>query len=108
MKNIIKNKKADISITILVIGIFIVCMLAMLSFVMSIVSVRDSFIGIDLIEKMNSQVEEYGTKGNFGGLDISTNDQGVSVFYQEKKGNTGIIDKILGKKKILFSVEYPV
>lgn len=52
------NKKGDIPVTILVIGVFVICSLALLSFFNSAIKARDFFIGIDLMEKMNSQIEE--------------------------------------------------
>ena len=53
-----KDKRGDIAITILVIGIILVCTLALLSFLSSTTKVRNSFVGIGVLEKMNSQVEE--------------------------------------------------
>ncbi len=53
-----KNKKGDISITILVIGIILVCTLALISFFLSTLRARDSFVGVNIIKKLNSQVEE--------------------------------------------------
>ncbi len=52
------NKRADISIVILVIGIIAVCFLAILSFVKSNENIDDNFLGIGLIETMNSIQEE--------------------------------------------------
>jgi len=53
-----KNRKADIPVTILVIGVFAVCSLALLTFFISAIKTRESFVGIDLMEKINSQIEE--------------------------------------------------
>ena len=52
------NKKADISIIILVLGVIAVCGLAILSFYSSEISVKKDFIGLEMIEKINSLAEE--------------------------------------------------
>ena len=68
------NKKADISITILVIGIVAVCFLTILSFVKSDNDVDDNFLGIGLIETMNSMeaelnfYEETEFEGDYGNV----------------------------------------
>ena len=48
------GKKGDVSTTILVIGIFFVCVLALANFYYSNVSFKNSFSGIVLLEKVNS------------------------------------------------------
>jgi hypothetical protein len=53
-----QNRRGDIPITILVIGVLMVCSLALFSFFSSTVKIRNSFVGIGLIEAMNSQIEE--------------------------------------------------
>jgi len=52
------NKRGDIPLTILVIGILLVCALALFSFLSSTTKVRNSFVGIGVLEKMNSQLEK--------------------------------------------------
>ncbi len=52
-----ENKKGDIPVTILVIGVLGVCTLALLSFVLVSAKVSDSFKGIGLMEKANIQIE---------------------------------------------------
>lgn len=52
------NKKADLSIMILVIGIVAVCILTILSFVGSNYERNTDFLGIGLIETMDSISEE--------------------------------------------------
>lgn len=53
-----KNKKADIPIIILVLGVVAVCGLAILSFYSSGISVKKDFIGLGMMEKINSLSEE--------------------------------------------------
>ena len=100
------NNKANIPITILVIGIFIVCTFALLSFFISKVHVRESFAGISLMEKINSQIEDYLVYNDLSRVDTKLNSKGESVFYQEKPKSSG---SFWWKKEIIvFSVEYAV
>jgi hypothetical protein len=55
----IKNKKADVPITILVIMIVAICILTILSFLTSRARVQSSPLGIELIEEINSDVEKF-------------------------------------------------
>ena len=82
------NKKGDIPVTILVIGVFIVCTLALLSFFVSMNVIKKSFVGISLVEKANSQIE----KNN------------LDNYYDEEKKSTGFLG--FGKEKVVFSIEY--
>ena len=52
------NRLGNVPITILVMGIFAVCTLANSSFVISNISVRNDFIGVSMIGKLNYFEEE--------------------------------------------------
>jgi hypothetical protein len=52
-----KNKRGDLPVTVLVIGVFVVCILAVFSFVYSSVKIQKSFIGVEIMEKANIQIE---------------------------------------------------
>ena len=52
LKNLLKNKRGDIPITILVIGILAICILAIFSFYLSNRNVKDDFSSISAIEKV--------------------------------------------------------
>ena len=52
------HKKGDVPVTILVIGVFVICCLALLSFFASTVQTRNLFVGINLLEKASAQIEE--------------------------------------------------
>ncbi len=99
-------KRANIPVTILVIGIFAVCTLALLSFIISKVNFREHFVGVGLMEKMNSQIEDYSVHKDLGRVDIKINDKGERVFYQEKKKTYGIL--LWQKERVVFSVEYKI
>ena len=88
-----KNRKGDIPITILVIGVLIICALAIFSFFSSVIKMSNSFVGIGLTEKMNSQIEERTFNG-----------QSPNGLYLENKITKGIL--FWKKEIILFSVEY--
>lgn len=87
------NKKADVPITILVIGIMLICAMALISFFSSTIKVRNSFVGINLVEKLNSQIEEK-----------IFNNENPAGLYIEKKEMQGIL--FWAKEVFLFSAEY--
>lgn len=53
-----QNKRGDVPITILVIGIVAICIFAILSFVSSSRKIQENFVGIGLIESIISIEEE--------------------------------------------------
>ena len=61
-----KNRKGDIPITILVIGIVAVCGLAIFSFYISSDRFKGSFVGVQVIEKTNSFLDEMEFYKNMG------------------------------------------
>jgi hypothetical protein len=86
------NKRGDIPITILVIGVFAVCTLAILSFIASSISLRNSFVGVDVVENVNNQIEF---------KEFMKED--ASFFYQEINKTQILPWK---KDELLFSIEY--
>lgn len=60
------NKRGDIPITILVIGVLAVCLLAILSFYFSDRAVKNTFVSIDLPEKVAIEVEKISFYKNIG------------------------------------------
>jgi len=101
-----KTRKANISVTILVISVFLLCALALVSFITFKSKVIDIISGVVLVEKMNSQIEDYSFHDDLSRVDTNVNDQGKTVFYQERKGYSGFW--LFKKEKIIFSLEYPV
>jgi len=87
------NKRGDIPVTILVLLVIVIYGLAIYSFSMSIGPIRNSFVGIGLVEKLNSQVEER-----------VFNNQNPAGLYLENKENQGFL--FWKKEVLLFSVEY--
>jgi len=91
------NKKGDIPTTVLVIGVFVVCSLALGSFYVSNFKVEKSFVGIALMEEMNSQIE----RNLFSG-------ESIDGLYKEKNETKWIPEWGFNWRKeiIVFSVEY--
>ncbi len=53
------DKRGDLPLTVLVIGVFAVCTLAIFSFVYSSRQINSSFVGVEIIEKANIQIESH-------------------------------------------------
>ncbi len=77
-----KGKKGDVPITILVLGVFVVCSLALLSFYLSNLKMGEAFQGIDSVEKMNLKINEYNFYKNYGKKSFS--DEEVKTILEEE------------------------
>ncbi len=88
------NKRGNLPIIILVLGVLAVCSLALLSFYSSNLKVSNNFAGVKLIEKLNSQIEinQYQEKP-------------VDNLYEDKESLRPTLFKPLNKE-IIFSVIY--
>lgn len=86
------NKRGDLPVTVLVIGVFGVCTLAILSFFYSSYQVQKALVGLDIMEKANVQMET----NNLGHVYLYKK---VTVFSPEWGFDWF-------KEKIIFSVEY--
>lgn len=91
----INNKKGNLPIIILVLGVLAVCSLALLSFYSSNLKVSNNFAGVKLIEKLNSQIETNSYEGK--------SVVGLEEFKEVR--NYKFKDGFL-KKKTIFSVVY--
>ena len=103
-KKFIKNKRADIPVMILVLGVVAVCGLAILSFTFSIDPVKN-YLGVGLIEEMNVMMEKYYFYSGLSGfgeeraesiLGVKKDKEGKRFLYLEKKEGD----------KVLVSVKY--
>ena len=104
-----RNKRANITITLLVIGIFAVFSLAILTFVSSSLKVGKSFEGVDSMKEINSEINKYlfySSEGiNVEGVfDTRVNNLGDEVLYEDIYGKKGFLN--LGKEHLVFSVEW--
>ena len=104
-KKFIKNKHADVPVTILVISVFVICILAIMTFYFSDKEIEKSFMDIGLMEQVNSQMEKYLFYERIG---IPENEiQDILGIKTDKAGNQYLFLEKLGKKeKVLFSVKY--
>jgi len=92
---LMRTKKANVPIIILVLGVLAVCSLALLSFYSANLKVSNNFAGIKLIEKLNSQIETNLYEGN-----------SVEGLREVKEVRTFNFKDGFLKKKIIFSVTY--
>ena len=96
----IKNKKADIPITILIIMVVAICILAIFSFINSRNQVQSNRLGIGLIETIHSDVEKFYFYLNTGIFSIG---QAAEKIDGEIEHGKLIInrEKNLGRVKII-------
>lgn len=84
-----KNKRGDIPVTILVIGVLAICGLAMFSFFQNINQTQDSLDDVELVEKANIEIE----KGS------------LEEHYIEENETTFSFGEWFGER-VVFSVDY--
>lgn len=88
------DKKGDLPVTILVIGIFAVCTLALFSFAHYSNQVSKTFVGLEVIEEANFQIES-------NNLDVFPITRSKTIFSFEWSLNWF-------KEKIIFYLDYIV
>jgi len=122
-----KNKHGDIPITILVIGVFLVCSLALLSFYLSGINEKKTAVKLEIMREVNSLTDEIKFYKN---PDINKNPELLIDAFSNKNSNDNPSYSIIndggnykinaayfenkyqafgfgfGGKKIIFSVEY--
>jgi len=94
-----KNKKGDIPITILVMGIIAVCVLTIFSFYFDVSKQKESFVGAGLIETIYSVQEEGLNSFEEEGVKISFGDEIVASYIS----TSGWVNK---KEKTLIEIKY--
>jgi hypothetical protein len=109
-----KNKKGEISVTILVIGVIVLSALAMFTFFVSDYRLSNSFVGVGVMEKMNAAVDEYLFYQNVGASpdkirgyfprEIVTENR--VNYFEFGKNSSGVFGK--GSNNVVFSVKYPL
>jgi hypothetical protein len=87
-----KNRRGDIPLTVLIIGVFAVCTLAIISFIYTSYKLNKSLVGVEIMEKANAQIEE-------------NNLDHIYLYEKVKKLSFGEGFNLF-KDKIIFSVEY--
>lgn len=113
MKKIIKDKHGDIPIVVLVIGVFLVCTMAVGSFYLFGNKIKANSVGIRLIERANADADKYYFYENIGKTDeeienilkIQRDEEGNKYIYLEEKSAKGFLE-VFRKEKIILSVKY--
>jgi len=108
-----KNNKGEVPITILVIGVFAICSLALFTFFVADFKMGNSFVGVSIMHKMDAAVDEYNFYKNSGIYSdivdgffpvLEVGQKKYLYFYKNKTSYFG-----LGKSnELAFSVRYPI
>ena len=113
----INSKKGDLPVTLLVMGIFALCGFALLTFFVSDFKTSNAFVGVSVLQKINSQADAYLfykiQKVSQDKLfkyfnETLEKDQGRLYFHEEKYDYAGNVLGFGGKKELVFSVKYLV
>ncbi|VVB83464.1 Transglycosylase SLT domain protein [uncultured archaeon] len=89
MRKIINNKRGDLPITLLVIGVVLVCCIAIFTFFSSTITIKNHFAGIELIEQLNANIEQ----NHFNNLGGGTPKEDINKIFEYAKTHT-IKDRI--------------
>lgn len=82
-----RNKSGDIPITILVVEVLVLCAYALVTFFTSDIEVRNSFVGIGQVQKLNAMIEQnyfYGKDLNITEVSVSDGDLYSAMDYAEE------------------------
>ena len=105
MKKLMKNKKADVPILLLVIGVVAVCAVTLLSFSIVGSRIKSNFNSVNFVEEANAEMEKYNVYKGLGFseeelgelFDFGNDDIGRYLYFEL---STGL------RKKTLVSVKY--
>lgn len=110
-----RNKKGDIPTVILVIGVFAVCTVGIITFFIADFHTANSFVGVQVMQKFNAQVEEYTFYLNQGISPTKlqnkfniTKIDGKEYFYMEIPYEPSLFGKGKSTGSPMFSARYPV
>lgn len=109
IKNIFYDKKADIPVTILVIGVIAICSFALLSFLSSSFFTKQNFTGLEEMQNLNSKINQYYFYQEQGLSNEKINEilniTDNKIYIEKDKKSFGIYKT---EDEFLFSVEYRV
>ncbi len=111
---LIKNSKGDVSITILVIGVFVISALAIISFLLYNQKIQSGFVNTEIFENLSSQIENYyfyihlGMSPQQAATNIGAQLQGNQLIINaEQKADSTIFGSITGgNSNAIISVKY--
>jgi hypothetical protein len=104
-----KNKKGDISITILVIGVFAVCSFAIGSFAWHEANIKNNFVNVDVFSNLSYQLDNYYFYVNSG---LSPQEAAIKVGGQLQGNQLTLTSEqrtepnVLGKSNSIISIKY--
>lgn len=82
------NKRGDISTTILVIGVFAICGIALLSFYFSGIDSKESFSRIEIIKNVNLIANEIKFYKN---SEVNKNPEEIMTAFTEKNNDSNVV-----------------
>jgi hypothetical protein len=108
------NRKGDVSITILVIGVFVICALAIVSFILFNQQVQNGFVNMGIFENLSAQVENYyfyinsGLSPQQAASNVGAQLQGNQLIFNTKQlTDSGTFGFIKGSNSDpIISIEY--
>lgn len=108
------NKKGSLPIVLLVIGVFVVCTFALLTFLIADFNSTTSFVGINVMKNLSQNIEEYTAYKNVKGFSVeqlslifNLKDMGgQKCFYYEERDKKAFSRLQGDYGDLLFSVQY--
>jgi len=99
-----KNKRGDIPVTILLIGVIAICGLAIFSFVASSFTKSQSFIGVSKMEELSAKIDSYYFYNAMGLSEEKLNEiveiENNEIYLEQTKPH------LIKEDEFLFSVKY--
>ena len=99
-----KNKRGDISVMLLVIGVFAVCTLAIVSFILHEELGRKQFADIEMASNLSSQLEDFYFYTNSG----LSREEAAERVGGEITGNKLVLNAEQIESKTILSIQYVV
>ena len=98
----IKNKKSNIPIIFFVLGVFLICSFALLTFFVSDFELGNSFVGISVLRSTSYDLDEYNFYVNQGVLQ-----EKIESYFDIRKDNQGkyLYEEKQWRGKVVFSVK---
>lgn len=98
---IYSNNRGNIAVQVLVVGVFIVCMVAMASFLYAQTKFISGFTGINLAEQVSSDAEQFYTYVNLG---YSCNEAAVLIDASYDAGQNKLtVNRVAKESEGLFN-----
>lgn len=99
MGKLMRNKKGDLPIAILTIGVFVLCGLVIFSFVTFTNKIQIQSVNINFLEKINLEIEEFHFYINSG----MSAEEAAELINAEVSGNVLIIERNYGNNFVRYT-----